>query len=67
MDKKYWDKIYQQKNNQQMSWFQLGNNIYSLGGSLNPEEIVESREKLNSREELFVLNSLYLLISHCYM
>ena len=32
------------------------NNIYSLGGSLNPEEIVESREKLNSREELFVIN-----------
>ena len=32
------------------------NNIYSLGGSLNPEEILESREKLNSREELFVIN-----------
>ena len=32
------------------------NNIYSLGGSLNPDEIVEARDKLNSREELFVLN-----------
>ena len=31
-------------------------NIYSLGGTLNPEEILEARTKLNSREELFVLN-----------
>jgi hypothetical protein len=32
------------------------NNIYSLGGGLSPEEAVESRQKLNSKEELFVLN-----------
>tara|TARA_R110002074_G_scaffold315816_1_gene486239 strand:+ start:111 stop:848 length:738 start_codon:yes stop_codon:yes gene_type:complete len=32
------------------------NNIYSLGGNLNPEEIVEARKELNSKEELFVLN-----------
>tara|TARA_R100000808_G_C2139625_1_gene147535 strand:+ start:1106 stop:1840 length:735 start_codon:yes stop_codon:yes gene_type:complete len=32
------------------------NNIYSLGGTLSPEESVEVRKKLNSKEELFVLN-----------
>ena len=31
-------------------------NIYSFSGSLTPEEIVEFRKKLNSKEELFVLN-----------
>ena len=31
-------------------------NIYSFSGSLKPDEIVESRKKLNSKEELFVLN-----------
>ena len=31
-------------------------NIYSFSGNLTPEEIVESRKKLNSKEELFVLN-----------
>jgi len=31
-------------------------NIYSIGGNLNPDEILEARNKLNSREELFVLN-----------
>lgn len=32
------------------------NNIYSLGGTLTSDEILESRKKLNSKEELFVLN-----------
>jgi hypothetical protein len=31
-------------------------NIYSIGGTLNPDEAVEARAKLNSKEELFVLN-----------
>ena len=31
-------------------------NIYSFGGNLSPEEILESRKELNSKEQLFVLN-----------
>ena len=33
-------------------------NIYSFGGSLSSEEIIESRKDLNSKEKLFVLNLL---------
>ncbi len=31
-------------------------NIYSFGGHLTPEEVVEARKDLNSKEKLFVLN-----------
>ena len=31
-------------------------NIYSFGGNLTPEEVVEARKDLNSKEKLFVLN-----------
>jgi hypothetical protein len=31
-------------------------NIYSFGGNLSPEEVVEARKDLNSKEKLFVLN-----------
>jgi hypothetical protein len=30
-------------------------NIYSLGGALTPEEVIDSRKNLNSKEQLFVL------------
>ena len=33
-------------------------NIYSFGGSLSSEEVMEARKDLNSKEKLFVLNLL---------
>jgi phage terminase small subunit len=33
-------------------------NIYSFGGNLSPEEVIEARKDLNSKEKMFVLNLL---------